>query len=198
MSSGNRWGPGAKYGGKGAEDKTQSSNGHEETLQARVDAALNHAPCLLGFGALNDLACDLANACETEALVRVWDALGGNKGASGATWIAVKRLHAHSKGRIPVGSLQLPAELRKRLTATRRLHKICKGGRVSARSDNAKEHLACGLAWVASQRADGRSFDVSGGRGRMEVARELKRVLRIDLETARGLLTKLKRKRAFC
>ena len=68
---------------------------------------------------------------------------------------------------------------------------------MAERSSAAAEHVARGLAWVAAQRASGRSFAAGGGKARSELAKELKVVLRIDLETARGLVTALKRKRAF-
>ena len=59
------------------------------------------------------------------------------------------------------------------------------------------------MAFVAAERAAGRGDRVSAefvarGKGRMECAKRLQAVLKIEsLETARGLVTTLKRKRAF-
>ena len=64
-----------------------------QALQQEVDAALEGT---ISLSSLNSLACALAEAGETAALVRVWDALGG-KGASPATWLAVEALHARPK-----------------------------------------------------------------------------------------------------
>jgi len=172
-------------------------SGAEMTLQMRVDAALDGRPRPVGDEALNELARSLADACETAALVRVWDALGGSQGASPATWSAVERLHACGKGRIPDGYIQLPAAATRALAPARRLHKICKGRRLSARSVSADAHLARALEWLAAQRAAGRTLNATGGRPRSELAAELQAALRIDKEAARGLVTKLKRKKAL-
>ena len=95
-------------------------SGAEMTLQMRVDAALDGRPRPVGDEALNELARSLADACETAALVRVWDVLGGSQGASPATWSAVERLHACGKGRIPDGYIQLPAAATRALAPARR------------------------------------------------------------------------------
>ena len=172
-------------------------SGVELTLQMRVEAALDGRPRSVGDEPLNELARSLADACETAALVRVWDVLGGSQGASPATWSAVERLHKRGKGRIPDGSIRLPAAATRTLAPARRLHKICKGRRLSARSVSADAHLARALEWVAAQRAAGRTLNATGGRPRSELAAELQAALRIDKEAARGLVTKLKRKKAL-
>ena len=168
-----------------------------QALQQEVDAALD---CTIStsLSSLNSLACALAEAGETAALVRVWDALGGSKGASPATWLAVEALHARPKHLLPgSGALRLPAQSVRALPPARRLHKICKGRRMSARSAGAQEHVANGLAWVAAQRAAGRSLEAGGGRGRSLLAKELRKALGINLEIARGLVTTLKRKKVL-
>jgi hypothetical protein len=166
-------------------------------LQGRVDNALDGRPRRVGDGPLNELAQSLADACETAALVRVWDALGGSQGATPATWSAVERLHSRGKGRVPDGSIRLPAAATRALAPMRRLHKICKGRRLSVRSVSADAHLARALDWVAAQHAAGRTLNATGGRPRSELAAELQVALRIDKEAARGLVTKLKRKTAL-
>ena len=166
-----------------------------QALQQEVDAALEGT---ISLSSLNSLACALAEAGETAALVRVWDALGGSKGASPATWLAVEALHARPKHLLPgSGTLRLPAQSVRALPPARRLHKICKGRRMSARSAGAQEHVANGLAWVAAQRAAGRSLEAGGGRGRSLLAKELRKALGINLEIARGLVTTLKRKKVL-
>mgnify|MGYP004242657573 FL=1 len=82
------------------------------------------------------------------------------------------------------------------MAPARRLHKICKGRRMSARAVDSEEILPRGLAWVEDQKAAGNSLDASGGK-RMAIAKQLKKALGIDLETARGLVTKLKRKKVL-
>ena len=166
-----------------------------QALQQEVDAALEGT---ISLSSLNSLACALAEAGETAALVRVWDALGGSKGASPATWLAVEALHARPKHLLPgSGALRLPAQSVRALPPARRLHKICKGRRMSARSAGAQEHVANGLAWVAAQRAAGRSLEAGGGRARSLLAKELRKALGINLEIARGLVTTLKKKKVL-
>eukprot|EP00966_Prymnesium_polylepis_P171531 3965807-Prymnesium_polylepis.2 len=123
--------------------------------------------------------------------------MGGSKCAAPSTWDAVSRLHSLGKGRIPDGTLRLSALSTRALAPSRRLHKICKGRRLSARSSSADEHLARALEWAAAQRSSGRTLVGDGGRGRSELAKELKQALQIDLEAARGLVTKLKRRKAL-
>ena len=89
----------------------------------------------------------------------MWDRLGGSGGADEATWAAVESLHARGKGKIPEGTLPLPPmdpmeggkRALKSLKPSRRLHKICKGRRLSARSDAAAPHLPRALEWVGAQ-----------------------------------------------
>jgi hypothetical protein len=143
---------------------------------------------------LQQLARDLATSGETAAVIRLWDLLGGSKNAEPSTWAAVEELHARGKGRIPTGTLTLPPLAKRTLAPARRLHKICKGRVVSARSGLALVHLDRAAAWVATQRALGRSSFEAGG-ARSKFWKELQTVLGVDKETARGLATKLKRKK---
>lgn len=179
--------------------KSPSSWPPSSSLQTRVNAALQgetqrHAE-------LNVLIADLASAGETEAVVRIWDFLGGAHHVTEAVWTAVERLHAKGKGRIPRGSLELPALDHASLTPERRLHKICKGRVMRARSTAASGHLESAIAWLEAERSNGRDDFLDGGggggtgrgaRGRSALARELRAVLGVDKETARGLVTKLK------
>lgn len=168
-------------------------------LQPRVDAVLAAvwgaaAENVLAADALNVLLADLAAAGETDALVRVWDRLGGAHHATERTWRALERLHECGKGRVPRGTLVLPAESARKLTPERRLHKICKGRVTSRRSAAAAIQLPAALEWLEAQRAAGRQSFLSGREGpaRSALANELRRALGVDKEAARGLVTKLR------
>ena len=167
----------------------------ENTLQGRFDFAFCGRP--MRVCDLNALAIKLADAGETGALIQIWDEMGGSKFATPTVWAAVERLHARGKGKIPSGTLRLTEKREpQKMAPARRLHKICKGRRMSARAVDSEEILPRGLVWVAEQKAAGHALNASGGK-RMAIAKQLKNALGIDLETARGLVTKLKRKRVL-
>ena len=137
----------------------------------------------------------MAAAGETAALVRMWDLLGGGKHASATTWARVERLHGRGKRCIPRGSLRLPETTGARtLSPERRLHKICKG-RAQSHSGAALLHLDRALAWLADDACRGDESFLALGRGaaRSSLAKALRAALDVDLQTARALVTKLKR-----
>jgi hypothetical protein len=72
---------------------------------------------------------------------------------------------------------------------------------MSQRASGAQLYVAAAVAFLAAERAAGRGDRVSAAfvaRGKGRIAKRLKSVLKIEsLETARGLVTTLKRKRAF-
>jgi hypothetical protein len=72
---------------------------------------------------------------------------------------------------------------------------------MSARASAAKEYVDAAISFLDAERAAGRAVlrsDVESGKGRIKLAKRLKRELNIaTLETARGLVTTLKRKRVF-
>ena len=182
-------------GGENDVSDSESSASFDNSLQARFDFAFCGRP--MRVSDLNALAIELADAGETAALIAIWDELKGSKGASRATWSAVEKLHARGKGNIPSGTLRL-SEFREpqKMAPPRRLHKICKGRRMSDRAVDSEEILPRGLLWVAEQKAEGKSLDASGGK-RIKIAKQLQKALGLDLETARGLVTKLKRKKVL-
>lgn len=188
--------PGAEEGERDDGDSDSSDAAEfDNSLQVRFDAAFCGRP--MRVGELNALAAALADAGETGALIQIWDELQGAKGATSATWSAVERLHARGKGNIPGGTLRLSQfGAPQKMPPARRLHKICKGRRMSARAVDSEEILPRGLVWAAEQKAAGKSLDASGGK-RMAIAKQLQKALGIDLETARGLVTKLKRKKVL-
>ena len=110
---------------------------------------------------------------------------------------ALQQLHDKGKGRVPAGGLRVPAKTGRSLAPARRLHKIMKGRRLSARSDAAKSVLAPATQWVAAERAKGRKFNgVTTAKARISLAKELRAALSLpSLEVARGLVTKLKQKK---
>lgn len=139
----------------------------------------------------------------------------GAKMSEPATWVALDRLHndqkkVKKKKKVATGNnshhppphvvhtlLVLPPLKRKTLAPPRRLHKICKGRTVSARSESAKASLDVAVAWLAAERKKGRStfLGKGGARGRRGLVKELKKVLGVSNDTARGLVTKLKQKK---
>ena len=166
-------------------------------LQARLDAALRPAA---PSPATEALLVELAAQGECAAVIAVWDALKANGVAPNeAAWAALDRLHSRGKGKIPVGRLTVPFKAggARALAPGRRLHKIMKGRRLSARSDAAKSVLGPATQWVAAERAKGRKFNgVTTAKARISLAKELRAALSLpSLEVARGLVTKLKQKK---
>jgi hypothetical protein len=76
---------------------------------------------------MNSLLFDLAEAKETDALVRIWDLRGRIPGweVQPEAWAAIIKLHSLGKGKVPDGTIHPPVD-RRRLAPSRRLHKICK------------------------------------------------------------------------
>ena len=69
-------------------------------------------------------------------------------------------------------------------------------GRVAARrSDAARVHLDVAAAWLRRQRAAGTAPVAQTAKQRRALVATLKADLRLDAETARGLVTKLKQKK---
>ena len=168
------------------------------SLQARVDRALQQGGTGKGGGGLLlALLAALAGAGETTALVAVYDAAKGRGVAlDEPTWRALQQLHDKGKGRVPAGGLRVPAKTGRSLAPARRLHKIMKGRRLGHRSDAAKGVFVPAMAWVASQRQEGRRFGgVKSARERIALAKELRAELSVTLEVARGVVTKLKQKK---
>lgn len=134
---------------------------------------------------INQLLQDLANARETDALIRVWD-VRGNTQISYETMHAMEQLHRLGKGKIPRGTIIMPLD-RPRLPAPRRLHKIFKGYTLRERSDEAKKYVTEATKYVLEHP----NFKTLK---RSDQIIELKHNLRVPNNTARGLVTKLKQK----
>ena len=168
------------------------------SLQTRLDAVLK-AGCS-DTQAATGLLLDLAAAAECAAVIAVWDGLKARSVAPcDSAWTALDKLHSRGKGKIPAGRLTVASSSSsggRTLAPGRRLHKIMKGRRLSARSDAAKSAMGPAVAWVSAERAKGRTFSVTSAKGRISLAKELRTALRLpSLEVARGVVTKLKQKK---
>ena len=85
----------------------------------------------------------------------------------------------------------IPANTKRTMSANRRIHKICKGSRMIRRNDAAAECLEAAKSWI---QASGDGLDArSSARARRTASVTLSKALEIPLETARGLVTLLKR-----
>ncbi len=86
----------------------------------------------------------------------------------------------------------IPQQTKRTLSAERRIHKICKGPRLSRRNEDAKEHLEAAKEWL---RSNGGALDArSSAKARLNAAATLSRALSISRDTARGLVTSLKKR----
>ena len=82
------------------------------------------------------------------------------------------------------------------LTPARRLHKICKGRRLTARREASGTHLTAAVAFVKAERAASRVDMLGKGpKARFALAAALEAALGVGAETARGLVTQLKLKK---
>ena len=166
-------------------------------LQSRLDALLQDGVDAAGAEALLS---ELAAQGECEAMIAVWDGLKAQRIVpSKAAWAALERLHSRGKGRIPRGTLVVRSATSgsRALAPGRRLHKIMKGRRVSARSDAALPFMGPAVAWVAAERAQGRQLRCGkGAKARISLAKRLLADLSLpSLEVARAVVTKLKQKK---
>jgi hypothetical protein len=156
------------------------------TLESRVRTTIANPE--LDTLSFNQLLSDLADAKETEALIRIWDVRGTHVISPG-TMESMERLHNLGKGKIPRGTIILPTEdSRRRLPAARRLHKIFKGRILSARSDAAKEYIVDAADYLI-EHPEIKAMKKS------DQIKELKNHFSIPNDTARGIVTKLKQKK---
>jgi hypothetical protein len=139
---------------------------------------------------LPDLFCSVAAYKDAAAVVHVYDKLKDRKiPVSPVMWEALKTVES-DRHRTSVFTVPVPAV--RTLDPARRVHKICKGGRMSDRNKEAASHIGPAKQWVLAQ-APGSVDARSSASARMKTARALSKHLNIDLETARGVLTTLKR-----
>ena len=126
----------------------------------------------------------MAQKKETDALVRLWD-IRGSKKIDAATWDTMKKLYDRGKGKLPTGSIIIPAD-RRRLPPARRLHKIMKGRIMSERSDLAKEMLKDHMPDVVKYLEA--HPDLKDKRRSKQIG-ILRKAMSIDHTMARGLVT---------
>jgi hypothetical protein len=104
-------------------------------------------------------------------------------------WAAMKRVES-DRGHTP-SVFQVPAPTTRTLQPARRVHKIMKGVRLSERNREASAHVEAAKQWVAESNE---SIDArSSASAHIKTAKVLAKHLNIDLETARGVVTSLKR-----
>lgn len=187
---------------RGAPRKPATSGSSPSYLQSRLDALLQGG--VDAAAVAEELLPELVALGECEAVIAVWDELKSKCIVpSESAWAALERLHSHAgKDKIAAGSLAVPQSARngrRTLAPGRRLHKIMKGRRMSARSESALEFVGPATAWVATERAKGRELkSVKGCKARISLAKELQAALNLpSLEVARGVVTKLKQKKVF-
>lgn len=166
-------------------------------LQMRLDALLQAGVDAAGA---DELLPQLAALGECEAVIALWDGLKAQDIVpSRTTWAALESLHRRGKGKIPRGTLDVRQGVSRgrALAPGRRLHKIMKGRRLSARSDAALQYIGPATAWVVAERQKGRSLSCGkSAKGRIALAKRLRDDLSLpSLEVARGVVTKLKQKK---
>ncbi len=163
-----------------------------EELFNEIQSKLNHISTL-NNGELLILFSVVCLSKDAAATVYVYDVVKcRNIELNERLWQLLETVEK-DRGKTPA-SYTVPAPQGKTLTPSRRIHKICKGPRMSQRSADSKVHLEAAKLWVAEQ-PEG-SLDASGG-GRFKVAKRLAAHLKIDMNTARGVVTALKRAKAL-
>jgi hypothetical protein len=157
------------------------------TLQVRID----DVESLADVEAVQ-LLIDVCATRDARATVYVYDVVR-TRGITltGTIKDAMRRVEA-DRGRTPF-SVSVPPNMAPHLEPARRVHKICKGWRVSERNTEAAQHLIRAQAWLALQPVGSVDTRTSAG-ARIRVARLLARELHVTVETARGVVTSLKRK----
>ena len=145
---------------------------------------------------LNHLLRAVAAQGDARAAVHCVDLLTSAR-IDAASWDALRKLESQRVQRdvydvaVRVGG--------RTLAPLRRIHKICKGPRTRQRSDAAKEALPSVLQWLEAD-AHGRRGAVSNrqifqGVKRRAQADILRKELGLDMNCARGVVTKLKQKK---
>lgn len=134
----------------------------------------------------NTLLQHVASQCDAAATVYVYDYMKDHRlEISEGSWSALKQL----EGKSHKGVYRIPAAKAGALSPERRIHKICKGPRTHERSEAAKMVLPQAISWLKSQ--DTATFKTLE---RSKQAKQVASALNVPLETARGVITKLKQK----
>jgi hypothetical protein len=157
------------------------------TIQTQLDRA-----SVLSDVDLCDLLVAVAAANDAPATVYVYDIVKG-RGLEITDRLkrALRGIEADRGRTAP--KFTIPFSARRTLDPARRVHKICKGWRVSERNTEAAAYLEAATAWV--QRQPPGTVDARSSAGaRINIAKQLRTVLGVNLETARGVVTSLKRR----
>ena len=156
----------------------------------------------------NSLLLELLKQRELGAFLRVYDTCKANKiKINDSVRIAMARLHDKGKGKVSYKStllIPLVSVRKRRLKPQRRLHKIVMGSRrgdmIRKRHLKAKPHLTKATAWLSEETNRpliDRVLQAGNGlrsrNGRMAFARLLRSAINVDMDTALGLVTMIKR-----
>ena len=176
-------------------DSDQRSNVRSvEAVQHEIDNASN-----LLVSKLPQLVCDIAAHKDAAAAVYVYDIMkskGKDVDVTPAVRAALKSLEADRGKAGPSFTVPAIVESGKRtLQPSRRIHKICKGAKMTKRSVDAAPHVDAAKLWVQSQPPG--SINARSCSGRIKTARTLQTFLGVSFETARGLVTSLKRRKVL-
>lgn len=132
---------------------------------------------------MNMLLTSVANQRDAAAAVYIYDKMKEMKiPVDEISWIALNKLEKSKHQSIYV----VPVTDKKTLHPSRRIHKICKGPRLHARSEAAKEVLSEAKEWLKTVNPEFYSYH------RIKKAKIIAEALQIPLETARGVVTKLR------
>jgi hypothetical protein len=105
-------------------------------------------------------------------------------GISDISWVALNKLES-SKHQV---IYDVPKSDKPSLSPGRRIHKICKGPRLHARSEAAKLVMNDAILWIKTSE-NSRTLACMP---RMKQVKTLANAMGIDIETARGVITKFK------
>lgn len=140
---------------------------------------------------LPSLFCDIATYGDAAAAVYVYDIIKG-KGVEITKSMRESLLKLEADKGKTSSTFIIPKTTRRCLSPARRIHKICKGARMSKRSDDASQYIEAAKVWVLAQEPV--SVDArSSCNARIKIAKRLAEHLKIKFSVARGVVTSLKR-----
>jgi len=132
---------------------------------------------------LNGLLQQVASCGDARSTVYVYDYMKEKKIiCDEASWLSLQKLERNKNLII---KYVVPTKERA-LAPARRIHKICKGVRLHDRSEAAKDIMPQATSWLTHKDSCFSQLD------RISQAKSLAKDLSLPLETARGVITKLK------
>jgi len=129
----------------------------------------------------------LAKECDARAVIYIYDQMKSKAlEITSETWNALRKLEKVAKEKKLVEKYSVPVKVGA-LAPGRRIHKICKGVVLHERSKLAKNVMPLAIKWVTENK------NVLPTE-RSQQVQMLVSELKIDKDTARGVITKLKQK----